>query len=209
VRFTFLLLLASSLAFAQASKPKLPGEDWVSLFNGKDLAGWIKIGNEKWEAEENTIHGYATTKQYGYLQTEKDYTDFQLSLKFKCEGDGNSGVFFHVRFKPGTPDVIQGPQFEIDCTIGKHTAGIYDVGRQWLVWPAPENETVVRPDDWNEYLLKVDGNRYVARLNGVLMVDYTDPKPFGADGGIALQLHSGGRGNMRFKDIWIRDLSRR
>jgi Domain of Unknown Function (DUF1080) len=58
---------------------------------------------------------------------------------------------------------------------------------------------VVRPDDWNEYLLKVEGNRYIARLNGVQMVDYTDPKPFGADGGIALQLHSGGHGNMRFQ----------
>ena len=204
-----IVLLAAYLACGQTPKPKLPGEDWVSLFNGKDLSGWLKVGNEKWEAEENTIHGYATTKQYGYLQTEKDYKDFQLSLKFKCEGDGNSGVFFHVRFKPGTADVLQGPQFEIDCTIGKHTGGIYDVGRQWLVWPAPENENVVRPDDWNEYLLKVDGNRYVARLNGVMMVDYTDPKTFGADGGIALQLHSGGRGNMRFKDIWIRDLSKR
>ena len=71
------------------------------------------------------------------------------------------------------------------------------------------NETVIRPDDWNEYLLKVEGNRYVARLNAVQMVDYTDPKPFGADGGIALQLHSGGRGNMRFKDVLIRDLSKR
>ena len=42
-----------------------------------------------------------------------------------------------------------------------------------------------------------------------MLVDYTDPKPFGADGGIALQLHSGGRGNMRFRDIWVRDLTRR
>jgi hypothetical protein len=112
-------------------------------------------------------------------------------------------------FKPGTADVVQGPQFEIDCNIGHHTAGVYDVGRQWLIWPAPENETVIRPDDWNEYLLKVEGNRYVARLNGIQMVDYTDPKPFGSDGGIALQLHSGGHGNFRFKDILIRDLSKR
>jgi hypothetical protein len=32
----------------QGTQPKLPGEDWVSLFNGKDLSGWIKIGNEQW-----------------------------------------------------------------------------------------------------------------------------------------------------------------
>ena len=70
---------------------------------------------------------------------------------------------------------------------------------------------MVRPDEWNDYQLKqVEGNHYVARLNGVTMVDYTDPKPESADGPIALQLHSGGtRCNYRFKDIVIRDLSKR
>ena len=114
-----------------------------------------------------------------------------------------------MEFKPGTADVTQGLQFEIDCTIGEHTGGLYGDGRGWLVWPAPENETVVRQDDWNEYLLKVEGNRYISRLNGVLMVDFTDPKPKSFDGGISLQLHSGGSGNMRFKDILIRDLTKR
>ena len=50
-------------------------------------------------------------------------------------------------------------------------------------------------------------NRYIARLNGVVIVDFTDPTPKSFDGSIALQLHSGGSGNMRFKDIYIRDLS--
>ena len=68
---------------------------------------------------------------------------------------------------------------------------------------------MVRQSDWNDYLLKVEGNRYVARLNGVLMIDFTDPKPRAFDGGIALQLHSGGKGDMRFKDIYIRDLTKR
>ncbi|MBC8167943.1 MAG: DUF1080 domain-containing protein, partial [Bryobacteraceae bacterium] len=67
----------------------------------------------------------------------------------------------------------------------------------------------VRKEDWNEYLLTVVGNRYTARLNGVLMVDFTDPKPKSLDGGISLQLHSGGRGDMVFRDIYIRDLTRR
>ncbi len=203
------VVLLAATAFAQ-SKPKPPGEDWVSLFNGKDLTGWVEIGKEKWTAEDGTIHGFGISKEYGYLKTAKNYKDFHLSLRFKCEGDGNSGVFFRVEFKPGTPEVTQGPQFEIDCTIGKHTGGVYDVGRQWIVWPAPENETVIRPQgEWNEYLLKVEGNRYVSRLNGVLMVDFTDPKPKAEDGGIALQLHSGGQGNMRFRDLWIRDLTKR
>ena len=36
---------------------------------------------------------------------------------------------------------------------------------------------------------------------------FTDPAPKSNDGYIALQLHSGGLGNMRFKDIIVRDLS--
>lgn len=204
-----LLVASVTLVRAQRETPKLPGEQWVSLFNGQDLTGWVKIGNEQWEVEEGTIHGRGVTKQYGYLQTEKTYKDFEMSLRFKCEAAGNSGVFFHTDFKPGTANVSQGLQFEIDKTIGHHTGGLYGDGRQWIVWPAPENETVIRPNDWNDYLMKVEGNRYISRLNGVPMVDFTDPKPKSFDGYIALQLHSGGVGDMRFKDIYIRDLTKR
>lgn len=192
-----------------AQEPVAPGEDWVSLFNGKDLAGWVEVGNEKWGVEDGTIHGRGISKAYGYLMTEKKYKDFHFGIRFRCEGDGNSGVFFHVDFKPGTPAVSQGLQFEIDCAVNRHTAGIYGDGRRWIVWPAPENETVVRQDDWNDLQVRVEGNRYVSRLNGVEMVDFTDPQPKSFDGNIALQLHSGGEGNMRFKDIYIRDLSKR
>lgn len=201
--------LFSLLSHSQ-EKRKLPGEDWVSLFNGTDLSGWEKVGQESWTVENSVIHGKGLTKDYGYLQTAKPYKDFQMALRFKCVGDGNSGVFFHSAFKPGTADVTRGMQFEIDCNMMHHTGGVYaEDGRQWVVWPAPENESVVRTGEWNEYLVEVNGNRYRSRLNGVQMVDFTDPKPSSFDGTIALQLHAGGRGNMEFKDIWIRDLSHR
>lgn len=205
-----LLLLAGLSLYGQNVKPaKLAGEDWVQLFNGKDLTGWVNVGKEKWTVENGEIIGEAVSKAYGYLKTEKEYKDFHMSLKFKCVGQGNSGVFFHVDFKPGTPDVSRGLQFEVDCRIGQHTGGIYGDGRGWIVWPKPEDELNVRKGEWNEYTLKVENNRYVSRLNGVVMVDFTDPNPKSFDGPIALQLHSGGEGNMRFKDIWVRDLSKR
>jgi len=202
-----LTLIASASVWAQRSTK--PGEDWVSLFNGKDLSGWVEIGKEKWIVDNGVIHGEAIGKEYGYLQTAKKYKDFHLSMRFKCEGNGNSGLFFHVDFKPGTPHVSQGLQVEIDCSINRHSGGVYGDGRQWIVWPAPENEGVVRQSDWNDLQVKIEGNRYVSRLNGVPMVDFTDPTPKSFDGFIALQLHSGGQGNMRFKDIYIRDLSKR
>ena len=92
LRNIVLLMVAAALGLA-AQQAKLPGEDWVSLFNGKDLTGWVEIGNEKWVVEDGTIHGHGDHKKYGYLQTEKKYKDFEIGIRFKCEGDGNSGVF--------------------------------------------------------------------------------------------------------------------
>lgn len=209
-RFVFIAVLcAAAAAILLAQLPKgvrLPGEDWVQLFNGKDLTGWNPVGKEEWTVADGVLIGRAVTKEYGYLETARDYRNFQLSLKFKCIGTGNSGVYFHTRFKPGTADVSQGAQFEIDCTIGRHTGGVYGFGRAWIVWPAPENETVVRQNEWNEMLVTVNGNRYVSRLNGVQMIDFTDPRAPFLTGTIALQLHSGGEGHMQFRDIWVREL---
>jgi hypothetical protein len=214
MRIAALLVVTAFFAFSQTpppkpARPKLQGEDWLQLFNGKDLTGWNQVGEEKWNIVDGVIHGIAVTKRYGYLQTDKDYKDFHMSIRFLCEGSGNSGVFFHSRFKPGSVDIVQGLQFEVDCTIGRHTGGIYGDGRNWIVWPSPQNETVVRKGEWNEMLMTVVGNRYTSRLNGVPMIDFTDPAPRSFDGTISLQLHSGGEGNMKFKDIWIRDLSQR
>lgn len=206
-----LMLAMAVVCYAQAPRvrPQPPETGWVSLFNGKDLTNWVKVGNEKWEVEDGVIHGQGLTKEYGYLRTEKTYKDFDLALRFLCVGPGNSGVFFHTDFKPGTATVTQGLQFEIDRALNHHTGGLYGDGRQWIVWPAPELETVIRPTEWNDYLMSVQGNRYIARLNGVLLVDFTDPTPRSFDGYIALQLHSGGEGDMKFKDIFIRDLTKR
>lgn len=203
------LLFLMSVASGQSAEPQMPSLGWQSIFNGTDLSGWVKVGAEKWVVEDGAIHGQGTTEEYGYLRTEKRYRDFWLYLVFKCEADGNSGVFFHTEFDPGTVRVSHGLQFEIDRRLGRHTGGIYGDGRNWIVWPAPEKEALIRSNDWNEFLLKVEGNRYVSYLNGVLMVDFTDPKPKSFDGYIALQLHSGGLGNMKFKDIRINDLGQR
>ncbi|MEY4939102.1 MAG: hypothetical protein RIQ93_837 [Verrucomicrobiota bacterium] len=211
------LCFSASLLFAEAARTPVarksvsPATGWVSLFNGKDLTGWVKVGEEKWEVEEGgVIHGRGISTSYGYLRTEKKYVDFQMSLRFKCEADGNSGVFFRTEFEPGSTKIAHGLQFEIDRVVGRHTGGIFGDGhRGGVVWPAPENELVIRPNDWNDYLLEVRGNRYISRLNGVVMVDFTDPAPISFDGYIALQLHSGGKGDMRFKDLYIRDLTKR
>src|SRR5678815_6046239 len=39
------------------NRPLYPGEQWVRLFNGKDLTNWVEVGKEKWTVEDGTIHG--------------------------------------------------------------------------------------------------------------------------------------------------------
>ncbi|MBS1854504.1 MAG: DUF1080 domain-containing protein [Acidobacteria bacterium] len=211
MRRSLLLLALPLLLAAQTPRNRapLPNEQWVSMFNGTDLTGWEPVGVEKWTVEDGAIHGVGISKAYGYLQTTKEYKDFWMSLRFKFAGNGNSGLFCHTRFKPGTVDVSQGMQFEMDRTENHHTGGLYGDGRGWIAWPSPEYEYVLRPTDWNDMLVKVEGNHFVCILNGIKILDYTDPSPKSFDGTIALQLHAGGGGNMWFKDLHIRDLSQR
>jgi hypothetical protein len=204
------LLVGAGAFVASGQRPKLPGEDWITLFNGKDLSGWVEIGNEKWTVEgRHHPRAPGSAKPMGICRPTRSTRTFTCRSASSAKATATVASFFHTDFKPGTPDVSQGLQFEIDCVMNHHTGGVYGDGRQWIVWPAPENEGVVRQTDWNDYQMRVEGNRYVSRLNGVQMIDFTDPTPKSFDGYIALQLHSGGHGNMRFKDIHIRDLTKR
>jgi hypothetical protein len=201
------------LLSAQARKPVSLGPGWVSLFNGKDLTGWKIIGKERWVVDEGTILGESVTpKGNGFVITEKWYKDFHAFVRFRCETPTNSGFFFRSQIEEDISK-ISFIQVEIDNRVGNHTGGLHgdrtptSPGRGWIAWPPPENETVIRPDDWNDLLVMVEGHRIRTRLNGVDMIDFTYPNPANVDGVIGFQIHPGGNARMRFKDIWVRDLS--
>ena len=118
------------------------GGAWVPLFNGKDLAGWKPHGAERWAVDNGEILGETLTKEYGYLSTEKTYRDFELKAKFKAEGTGNSGIFYHSTLS-GTD--ISGVQAEVDPRAGMHSGGLYEAaGRGWLIKPDAAAEKALR-----------------------------------------------------------------
>ena len=161
---------------------------WVALFNGRDLSGWQEHGHEKWSVEAGEILGEALTPAYGYLSTTTTYRNFDLKAKFKGEGTGNSGIFYHSTLQ-GVD--IKGVQVEVDPNPGKHTGGLYESGgRGWLAKPSPNGETALRPGEWNDISFSVYENRVITFVNGVRAVDYEDQAPRYFDGVIALQLHS-------------------
>ncbi len=76
---------------------------------------------------------------------------------------------------------------------------LYEEHGRALLWDKP-GDAFVKPNDWNTYEIVAVGDRVLTALNGKQCVDLTDPQ--GARTGIfALQIHSGGPTEVRFKDF--------
>jgi len=174
------------------------------LFNGKNLSGWTVHGTEKWYVKKGElICESGPDKQYGYLSTDKKYKNFELTLKFRQEANGNSGVFFRSSIE-GVK--ISGWQVEV-APPDNHTGGIYEsYGRGWLIKPKPEDEKWLKFDKWNTMKIRVVNDQVTTWLNGHEMVNLADSKIGAADGFIALQIHDGGGIKVRWKDIIITEL---
>jgi hypothetical protein len=176
----------------------------VSLFNGKDLTGWTIHGTEKWFVENSEmICESGPDKQYGYLSTNKSYKNFELTLEFKQEANGNSGVFFRSSIE-GVK--ISGWQCEV-APINHHTGGIYEsYSRGWLIQPDSTKEKYLKTGKWNKLKLKVIGDEVTTWLNGHQMIYIKDQKIGAGNGFIALQIHDGGGIKVRWKKIMIKEL---
>ncbi|WP_207510795.1 3-keto-disaccharide hydrolase [Longitalea luteola] len=190
--FFGLLLITGSLA---AQKKR-------SLFNGKDLTGWTIHGTEKWYVDNGElVCESGPDKEYGYLSTNEKYKNFELTLQFRQEANGNSGVFFRSSIE-GVK--ISGWQVEV-APLNKFTGGIYEsYGRGWIIKPKPEDEQWLKPGEWNTLKIKVINDEVTTWLNGHQMVYLKDEKIGQGEGFIALQIHSGGGIKVRWKNIRIR-----
>ena len=174
------------------------------IFNGKNLDGWIVHGSEKWYVDEGElICESGPNEKYGYLSTVKFYNNFILTLDFKQESNGNSGVFFRSRIE-GTK--ISGWQVEV-APPKNNTGGIYEsYGRGWLIKPDLIKDNILKMGKWNHMKIKVVGSSVTTWLNGTKMVELDDKQIGQGKGAIALQIHDGGGIKVRWKNIRIEEL---
>ncbi len=192
MKYTFLLL-----AFTWASI--LPAQQ--ELFNGRNLEGWTIYGTEKWYVEEGMLISESGPDEgYGYLATDKHYQDFELTLEFLQEANGNSGVFIRTTVD-GTK--VSGWQVEV-APKGLHTGGVYEsYGRGWLIKPDAAKEEVLKEGEWNTLKIRVMGDQLTSWLNGTEMVSITDEKIGQGKGSIALQIHDGGGIKVKWRNISV------
>jgi hypothetical protein len=199
-----ILLLISIFNFSNSYAQSPKKGKWINLFNKKDLSGWKIYGTEKWYVENGElVCESGLDKEYGYLGTDQKFKDFELSLQFKQEANGNSGVFFHSSID-GTK--ITGWQSEV-APPGHWTGGIYEsYGRGWLIKPTDDKDKFLKMGEWNEMKVKVIGNNVTTYLNGEEMITLTDDKIGSVEGIIALQIHSGGGIKVKWRKIKIKEL---
>lgn len=176
----------------------------ISLFNGKDLSGWEIYGTEKWYVEDGLlVCESGPDKKYGYLATTGKYKNFELSVDFQQEANGNSGIFIRSSIE-GTK--IAGWQAEV-APPNHNTGGIYEsYGRGWLIKPDPALDKALKMGEWNTMRIKAVDDVVTTWLNGQQMITLKDEKIGASMGQIALQIHDGGGIKVKWKNLRITEL---
>lgn len=177
----------------------------VDLFNGVDLTGWEAYGTELWYVKDGLLFCESgPDKEYGYLATREYYDDFDLSVEFKQEADGNSGVFIRSFIEPVA--LVNGWQVEV-APKGHGTGGIYEsYGRGWIAQITEAQEEHLIEGDWNIMRIKVEGDNIQTWLNGEEMINLTDEKIGKGQGRIALQIHDGGGIKVAWRNLKLKTL---
>lgn len=220
------------LALLAIAAPLHADEEFVELFNGKDLKGWK--GDEKvWSVEEGLLTGKSPQAEADKLKANTfaiwdggDVGDFELVAEFRLEGDNNSGVQYRAQPNPKNgPYSVVGYQADIHAAP-EYTGMLYDEGGRGIaatrgqqVTLKPENKNEVKPlsdkkpeavdlNAWTTIEVKAVGNRLIHKINGETTVDVTDddPKNAEAKGLLALQVHAGPDMKVQYRSVKLKKL---
>lgn len=182
---------------------------FTPLWNGRDLTGWRKAGGgATYRVEGDSIVGEVGPGDNTFLRTEKTYGDFILKLEVKLDVPGNSGIQIRSHQREGNGRVF-GYQCEIDPSDRAWSGGIYDEARRGWLFPLqdrPEAQKAFRVEGWNAFTIQAIGPSLKTWVNGVPCADLLDTADL--EGFIALQVHAGREGRIRWRHLRIRDLGR-
>jgi hypothetical protein len=167
-------------SYAQQQNSSPAGKS-MQLFNGKDLNGWYTFLDTKGKnndpekiflVENNILH--ISGKEFGYMATEKTYSNFKLVVEFKWgvkkypprEADSvkrDNGICFYI---PANEKDIVWPK-SIECQIQEG-----DVGDIWLI----DSTTVkidgarTKPNNYTRVVKKADGEKPTGEWNRVEVI---------------------------------------
>jgi hypothetical protein len=201
---------SGSTATAQSSHTSA---EWVSLFDGKTLTGWVTRGGHydgdaAWTVEDGAITGRQGPKgEGGLIYTARPYTEFEFELDAKLDEPFDSGIF--LRMAP----VGRGAQVTLDLVPDGEVGAIYSDA---FLQHNPTARAKYKHGEWNHFKVRCTGaDMHIETwMNGEKIVDYSVPAGstgFAPTGLIGLQVHGNRddppRNAARFENIRIKDLA--
>ncbi len=189
----------------------LIAQEWVDLFNGKNLKGWEQLdGSAEFRAGNGMVIG---TSEVGtpnsFLATKKVYGDFILEYEMKMDRGLNSGVQFRsAALKPDGTERVNGYQVECDDSDQRPWAGgIYEEASRGWLYPMSYNPLAASNNnrgEWNKVRIEAVGSVIRTYINGVNFANLVDDQR--KEGFIALQVHSIGDAALNGKEISWRNI---
>jgi len=223
------------LAAEAAALPAPDADGFITLFNGRDLAGWEGLAGY-WSVRDGAISGHQTedvSKQTFLIRSSLTVRNFELHFRYRfASAEGNSGIQFRSTVLDADTYRVGGYQADLDAER-QYAGTIYDEAGvagdrgtmsnrgERTIWDA-ENRRHVEPlgqgdadllafinvGDWNDAVLVASGNHITYSINGHIMTDLVDASPAALLAGrLALQLHQGFTMDIRFKDMKIKVLN--
>ncbi|MDR1556330.1 MAG: DUF1080 domain-containing protein [Tannerellaceae bacterium] len=186
----FLMIFCVSSLPAQKNNTltaKEKSEGWQLLFDGKNMDGWRKCNATEmaanWSVDDEAMkvsRGERAGRGQGgdILYAAEKYSNFELSIDWKIEKAGNSGIFYYVVEYPEKPIYYAAPEVQVldnwnasDNKLTNHLAGsLYDI------LPAlPQNAKPA--GEWNTIVIRVKDGKATHVQNGVKVVDYEIGSP--------------------------------
>jgi hypothetical protein len=198
------LVLACGPAADQGVSAEEKEAGFVSLFNGKDLAGWEYVGKGEgtFRVQDGAIHYKGGNGWLCY--TEKEYPDFELRCEFRLlKPGGDGGIFFRA-----TKDSAGGAGWPSQ----RYELQVKDYAEQARLWGVPyklDKDRVAqarkKPGEWETYRLVVQGNKVEVYLNDQLVCTTDAAKPL-KQGYLGLQAEGG---EQAFRNLRVRPLPAR
>jgi len=166
------LLICGSLGFALAihARAAESEEGFVAISDGKTFAGW-KMAAENtntWRIEDGAFVTRGERCHLFYVGDQQPFKNFELKVDVMTERNANGGIYFHTRYQEtGWPK--HGFESQVNVSQGdwKKAGSLYDV--------ANLGHTPARDNEWWTQHIMVKGNKVSVRINGTLVLEYTEP----------------------------------
>ena len=207
ILFPLLVLVAGECTRnceSQESKATVAEEkEFQALFADGALKHWRQCGPGRFVVTNEVAKGESGMGLWWYSQ--KQFTNFVLRGEFVQDQDiADSGVF--LRFPDPKNDpwiaVNQGHEMEIGDALPKdptwRTGSIYPFKASTKANTRPVGQ-------WNDYEIACIGHDYTVRMNGELVLQWTDPKQRTRSGYIGLQNYNDGK-TVRHRNLRIKEL---